>query len=158
MAKFYDENGNVYSGDRFMDELRRKGEFYSENMDKKSWSKTIIGTEFNSDGTPNIDNVSDGYHTFGELYHHRSILFAFLCREKYDRSWWSTLHDDGTMYDGMFIAGITLDGDTSIEYHMDNKYRKLFEGKVTHLPKAPAWNGKSPSIEISEIERYLASH
>ena len=24
-------------------------------------------------------NISDGSHTFGELYHHRAILFAVIC-------------------------------------------------------------------------------
>lgn len=156
MAKFYDENENIYSGDRFMDELKRKGEFYSESSDKKSWSKTFIGTEFNSDGTPNMDKVSDGYHTFGELYEHRTILFAYLCRLAAG-AWWSEKHDDGTMFDGMFIAGISFDDKYSIEYHIDNKFKHLFDGYVRYREKAPKWDGKSPSDEICELERYLES-
>lgn len=40
---------------------------------------------------------SDGYHTFYELYEHRTALFAALCNTYNDRSWKSFKHADGTM-------------------------------------------------------------
>jgi hypothetical protein len=52
-----------------------------------------------------IGNLSDGYHTFNELYHHRAILFSVICNGLPENSWKSKLHDTGDMYDGMFIVG-----------------------------------------------------
>lgn len=47
--------------------------------------------------------VSDGYHTFEELYNHRMILFSIICNSYPHRAWKSKLHHDGTMYDNYFI-------------------------------------------------------
>lgn len=33
------------------------------------------------------EQVSDGYHTFGELYAHRCILFAALCHAHEPLAW-----------------------------------------------------------------------
>lgn len=50
--------------------------------------------------------LSDGYHTFNELYYHRAVLFSVICNQNKDIAWKSKLHSDETMYDGMFIVGI----------------------------------------------------
>ena len=50
--------------------------------------------------------VSDGHHSFGELYQHRHMLFMTLMRSEV--SWMSKLHSDGIMYPGWFIAGVAL--------------------------------------------------
>ena len=42
--------------------------------------------------------LSDGDHTFEELYFHRMILFSIICNMNTDISWKSQLHDDGTMF------------------------------------------------------------
>ena len=34
-----------------------------------------------------IGNLSDGYHTFNELYHHRAILFSVICNSMPDKAW-----------------------------------------------------------------------
>lgn len=88
-----------------------------------------------------IGDVSDGYHTFDELYYHRMILFSIICNTYKDNSWKSKLHNDGTMYDGMFIVGITTpEGDYT--YHYDNKYWDMFDVKI--LDNAPEWDGHKP--------------
>ena len=61
--------------------------------------------------------VSDGYHTFKELYDHRIALFVALItalmQQEYHPAnktcWKSKKHSDGTMLDGWFIAGIGLE-------------------------------------------------
>ena len=53
-----------------------------------------------------IGEMSDGYHTFNELYHHRAVLFSVICNAMPDKAWKSKRHDTGDMYDGMFIVGI----------------------------------------------------
>lgn len=86
--------------------------------------------------------ISDGYHTFDELYHHRMVLFAIICNIADDGdAWKSKLHHDGTMYDDYFIVGInTPEGQYSYHYHMDNW--DTFQ--VTELDFAPEWDGHKP--------------
>ena len=86
--------------------------------------------------------LSDGYHTFDELYYHRMVLFSIICRTYKDRAWRSKLHDDGTMYDNYFIVGIaTPEGDYTYHYHM--RYWDHFNDIKT-LDKAPKWDGHEP--------------
>ena len=96
-----------------------------------------------------IGDVSDGYHTFNELYHHRAILFSVICNTFKDKAWKSKKHDTGDMYDGMFIVGIeTPQGQAT--YHYDiNPYWDMF--KVKDLPNAPKWDGHTPEEAIRRI-------
>ena len=91
-----------------------------------------------------IDNgeISDGYHTFNELYHHRTKLFAVVCNAYPSVAWKSLLHFDGTMYDGYFIAGVTTpEGDYS--YHAKLEYWDDYQ--IPELQNAPEWDGHEPS-------------
>lgn len=96
-----------------------------------------------------IGDLSDGYHTFNELYHHRAVLFSVICNMMPDKAWKSKLHDTGDMYEGMFIVGIdTPQGQAT--YHYDiNPYWDMF--KVKELEKAPEWDGHTPAQAIERI-------
>ena len=103
-----------------------------------------------------IDCVCDGFHTFDELYEHRIVLFITLCNmiqaspgdEGFD-CWKSKLHDDGTMYDGWFIAGIEKDKGSQISYHLPIKYwDKLY---TEELVRAPKWDGHTPDDVIERL-------
>ena len=96
-----------------------------------------------------IGALSDGYHTFNELYHHRAVLFATVCNLMPERAWKSKLHDTGDMFEGMFIVGIeTPDGPAT--YHYDiNPYWDMF--KVEELERAPKWDGHTSTDAINRI-------
>lgn len=47
-------------------------------MDKITEVNNLI-EKYKMDNDFNVKEVSDGHHTFGELYHHRIILFCTLC-------------------------------------------------------------------------------
>ena len=86
--------------------------------------------------------ISDGSHTFNELYHHRMVLFAVILKNHLDKAWKSKKHSDGSMYENYFIVGIdTPDGQYSYHYHMDNW--KYFVD-VKELEFAPEWDGHQP--------------
>jgi len=94
--------------------------------------------------------VSDGYHSFDELYFHRMLLFAVICNSYRDKAWRSKLHDDGTMYDNYFIVGITTpEGDYTYHYH--EQYWEHFNG-ISELERAPKWDGHRPK----DITRLLS--
>ena len=111
--------------------------------------KNYLGKDLIYIPDTDMGDVSDGYHTFNELYDHRAKLFAVICYEHKDRAWKSKLHHDGSMYDGMFIVGI----DTplgQVTYHYDvEPYWWLFN--VKELDKAPEWDGHTPEDAINRI-------
>lgn len=87
------------------------------------------------------NSISDGYHTMDELYYHRGVLFSVVCNQNSFLAWKSRKHSDGTMYDGMFIAGInTTEGQYT--YHCENDLWDLFN--VKELEHAPEWDGHKP--------------
>ena len=99
--------------------------------------------------------LSDGYHTFNELYHHRALLFASLCNTTLkNKAWKSLLHSDPNdkMYDGMFIVGVdTPYGQATYHYDID-PYWKMFE--VKELPRAPKYDGHTPAEAIDRIYKF----
>lgn len=89
----------------------------------------------------NVGQISDGYHTFDELYHHRMALFAVVCNQNRKLAWKSKLHHDGTRFDNYFIVGInTPAGQYTYHYHLDNW--EYFD--VSELTRAPKWDGHKP--------------
>lgn len=84
--------------------------------------------------------VDTGYHSFEQLYNHRTLLFAFICNEYKNRAWKTWKHDDYSVSVGFFIAGIeTPEGIFS--YHCHEDYWDLFE--VKEIEKVEYWDGHS---------------
>ncbi|MDI9412745.1 MAG: hypothetical protein QM401_04110 [Bacillota bacterium] len=93
--------------------------------------------------------VSDGYHTFNELYYHRMILFSVICNTFSDKAWKSKLHADGTMFEGYFIVGVsTAEGSFTYHYHLDH----WGQFNVPELERAPEWDGHT----AADITRLLS--
>lgn len=96
-----------------------------------------------------MGEVSDGYHAFNELYHHRALLFATICNLHKSIAWKSKKHHTGDMYDGMFIVGVsTPTGQATYHYDID-PYWDYF--KIKELPYAPEWDGHTPNDAIERI-------
>lgn len=121
-------------------------------MIRKSWSWT--------------ENISDWYHTFWELYDHRSVLFIALCRalrhicleyqdKQYSMKWsdfalWmsklakmykSKIHFDWTEIEWRFIIQLYTPWfhQKQISYHLPNKYRDKCSFIET-VEKANEWD------------------
>lgn len=90
----------------------------------------------------NTKDISDGYHTFGQLYHDRAVLFAVICNTYKENAYKSKLHHDGTMFgepNEMFIVGLyTPEGHYSYHYHID-PYWEMYD--VEELECAPEYDG-----------------
>ena len=106
--------------------------------------------------------VSDGYHTFDELYEHRYLLFLVLLdvwKEDCDYEWlpWKskTHWMDGKLvpvWDGWFVAGMkTRTG--QITYHLPIKYWD--KCNVEHLEEMPAYDGHSSQDVLQRLEALL---
>ena len=98
--------------------------------------------------------ISDGWHTFEELYYHRMVLFSIILNQNKDISWKSKQHHDGTMFDeDFFICGIeTPEGQYT--YHYNLEYWDLFD--IRELDRAPLYDGHKPS-DITRLFSLLES-
>lgn len=97
----------------------------------------------------NMGNVSDGRHTFNELYDYQTRLFATICHVHKDLVWKSKLHSDGSMHKGMFVVGINTPLG-QVTYHYDiSTYWDLFD--VEELEHAPNLHGHTPQEAIHRI-------
>lgn len=91
-------------------------------------------------GVKEIEDVSDGFHTFKQLYYQRMMLFAVIVKQNKDKAWKSLRHEDGELCfgGGWFIVGIdTPEG--SYTYHYENKYFDLFDCEILDYSKH--WDG-----------------
>lgn len=98
------------------------------------------------------NQISDGYHTFGELYDHRIALFIALCRavQKNRNVWRSKLHSDGSKFEGWFILGIGKDPGYQITYHLPMS--KWWECEFAEtLERAPAWDGHTSAQVLRRL-------
>jgi len=99
-----------------------------------------------------IGKISDGYHTFNELYQHRCVLFACLMQSRPDISWRSKRHADDSKWDGWFIAGMRLPtGD--ITYHLPIDMWELLDG-VDTLYRAFEWDGHTSVDVVARLTEF----
>ena len=91
-------------------------------------------------GVKEIGDLSDGFHTFNQLYYQRMMLFATIVKQNRGRAWKSLRHEDGELCfgGGWFIVGIdTPEG--SYTYHYEDKDWDRFD--CVALPEAKHWDG-----------------
>ena len=126
--------------EKAIQELEDGRDGYSEYISNETFSRAIEALK--RQPCEDTGEVSDGYHTFNQLYHQRAVLFATIVNEHPSISWKSFKHSDGHYCfdeDGeMFIVGIdTPEG--SYTYHYHKKYWDLF--KCQELECGKEWDG-----------------
>lgn len=144
--------------DKLIKELEKKKRGYSTNdkievqveMWKKLqwWVNYICGDESQKHSyvfhVNDINDISDGSHSFRELYAHRATLFSVICNMYKSISWksWNHHHEENfPMYDDYFVVGIdTPEGQYSYHYHKD--WWDKFD--VPELEEAPKFDGHQP--------------
>ena len=120
-----------------------RGEFYPCKPDifKKKYELLDIHNPKIMINIRDIGEVSDGSHTFNELYYHRMVLFSVICNLHKDKSWKAFKHSDGEIWGDYFIVGVeTEEGNYTYHYHKD--HWDMF--KVKELELAPEWDGHKP--------------
>ena len=86
-----------------------------------------------------VEKMSDGFHTFADLYEQRLILSAALAKNN-PHAWKSKRHEDGSVPfgGGWFIMGFDTD-EGCYTYHYELKDWDLFQCK--ELDKGKPWDG-----------------
>lgn len=109
------------------------------------------------DGEDLTGKISDGYHTFDELYDHRITLFIALCRllsktSKPYTVWRSKYHSDLSTFEGWFILGIGMNQGDQITYHIPSDRWEETDFADT-CDKAPVWDGHSPADVLERLKK-----
>lgn len=109
-----------------------------------------------------MSEVSDGFHTFEELYDHRRALTAALAAAAATagESWRSKAHhpEDSPMFEDYFVVGIELPTG-AITYHYKLSHWDDFAG-VPELEYAPKWDGAAPGDTVTrlfELARHISA-
>ena len=105
-----------------------------------------------------VQDLSDGSHTFEQLYDHRSILFMSLVKALLEGNnhfkfiaFKSKLHADGTSFDGYFLLMlINTDTKEQISYHLEtNEYWHMCPGK--EVKSAPEWDSHTSDNVVERL-------
>lgn len=99
--------------------------------------------------------ISDGYHTFGELYEHRIVLYIALCRQLSKNStrsvWISKKHSDGSVWDGWFLLGICIANGEQITYHLPERYWDVCKEFAYEFDQAPPFDGHTSDDVLNRL-------
>lgn len=127
-------------------------EYFEREALYKALTTAAVNDKFKSIGTwataicvlhdlpaVDVEKMSDGYHTFADLYEQRLILSAALAKNN-PHAWKSKRHEDGSVPfgGGWFIMGFDTD-EGCYTYHYELKDWDLFQCK--ELEKGKPWDG-----------------
>ncbi len=134
------------------------GQYYAPYYDHVSEAQTI-------------GEISDGYHTFNELYAHRIELFIALCRQlarhrnfigqhsaeiigrvEYEYVWRSQQHSDGSAIDGWFVMGIRSKKGKQMTYHLPIDRWEDCDFAET-LERAPEFDGHTSADVLERLKK-----
>jgi hypothetical protein len=103
---------------------------------------------------PPLGGISDGYHSFDELYDHRNLLFINFCLLNWGMEssgegrifqvWWR--HDETTK--GWFILYAQFKEGQQISYHIQDKF--LVKGKIPN--GGPEWDKHTSKDVLVRLE------
>lgn len=127
--------------------IDKYGDVYPFNQILKVSPKIVFpGSLQKKDQRPEISSVdiSDGYHSFRDLYAHRNRLFIELCRmismhHKHNMAWCSLYDSEGKKEEGWFLMGV-----------FDNRDQKVMKDIAYHIPIA-FWDEAASFCEVMEV-------
>ena len=135
-----------------------------DKLDGKALLKNI-GSLSGKDLSGKEGSISDGYHTFDELYNHRIALYlsllAVLKNNPKVESWWSRKHhnnDGNPMFTGHVIVGLRhKDSGRQITYHMKaDKYIPILKKiGVNELEESYEWDGHTPQDTVDRLHEWF---
>ena len=111
-------------------------------------------------------SISDGFHTFDELYDHRITIYIALCRTLSDIAhydcdvpdrlkhhvWRAERHSDGSQWKGWFILGLNKEAGRQITYHLPiDKWDQC--DFATTYDCAPEFDGHSPADVLERLAK-----
>jgi hypothetical protein len=90
--------------------------------------------------------VSDGYHTFDELYDHRCFLYATLCLLHADKCFWKP------DFEGWFCL-YWESPNGQISYHLPNYMLPMIQGKIQQ-DDDHVWDKHTSGEVLLRLQKY----
>ena len=139
---------------------------HDKAKNRRTWAKAIC--VLHDLPAVDVEKMSDGYHTFDDLYEQRLILSAALAKNN-PHAWKSKRHEDGSVPfgGGWFIMGFDTD-EGCYTYHYELKDWGLFQCK--ELERGKPWDGHTskdvrrllsiPAADVAPVVhgRWIGSH
>ena len=124
--------------ERYCLPCKEEGKDYDGCRCRACWVDDMRGDVIDAP-TADVEKMSDGYHTFADLYEQRLILSAALAKNN-PNAWKSKRHEDGSVPfgGGWFIMGFDTD-EGCYTYHYELKDWDLFQ--CEELDKGKPWDG-----------------
>ena len=92
------------------------------------------------------DDISDGYHTFDEIYMHRKMLYINLCLIHKDQCVWAD-HKD---WDSIVLVWNSPHG--QISYHVSYDMVGLLKGRIKQVEFGEhGWDGHTPENVLNRL-------
>ena len=119
------------------------------------------------DNIKEAQQVSDGYHTFEELYNHRIRLWIELCKSKLwvddeisqnhnrwskTEIWMTDTHSDGSSWEGWFVLGMNRENGYQITYHLPKSYWEECTEFAKVVDKAPEFDGHTSADVLERLK------
>lgn len=152
LDNFEEENLHIEAGRVALQLVVDRRLYYTEDRKLALSSDSISTYEVKEDR----GEISDGYHTFNELYEHRYALFLALMAAHKDKAWLSLRHSDGEIpFDGNWlIAGINFGEGGDVTYHFPMiYYPHLVRTGAKVLDIAPYWDGHTSQDVVARLIR-----
>lgn len=93
-------------------------------------------------------DIEDNFYSVRDLYENRVVLFKTICHTYPKLSWKTKMHNDGTMFNDSFLAGITTPkGDAT--YHI--KMEHFDEFQIKEIGKGPIYDGYKANDVLTRI-------
>ena len=102
------------------------------------------------------DNISDGYHTFKELYEHRCLLFLALCNSHKDYCYWTYRNSDGSEWDNWFLLVLNHPVAGQISYHLPTNLLKNLKTIVEYKDICDDYDGHTSDDVIKRLEELVS--
>lgn len=112
--------------------------------------------------TKQIDtgSISDGYHTFNELYEHRHALVLALMKAMPRHFWFSRRHHDGELCFGdgeWFTVGAELPDSGTVSYHLPMRLWGLAEMTgAAELERGRPWDGHTANDVVYWLKAWAS--
>jgi hypothetical protein len=149
-------NGEIYPCKPDIFEKSYNASYKESDMDlsvKTTYINSLIKSLLNGE----TNDISDGYHTFAQLYEHRIILFISLCKILPLNTlfvWRSKLHSDGSNFDGWFVLGMGKEKGKQITYHLPiSKWNDCDFAET--LEKAPDFDGHTSQDVLTRLQSLI---
>ena len=101
-------------------------------------------------------DMSDGFHTFDELYEHRCLLFInwMISDGCPGDCYWVREHFEGW---DLICCEIAWGTDEQISYHVPVKYRGFYDGILTERPSFEhVFDGHTPKDVVARLMKLAA--